>query len=95
MPDLPAMMSESQGGSPKVGTRSQRVVISLDDRQLGALKWIAQKKGMSMSQVLKQAIELEGYLLDRQEQGARIVVEDRWGRKEQLRPSASKMLFQT
>jgi hypothetical protein len=86
MPDLQAMTSASQVVSPEVDTRAKRVAISLDECQLDALKWIAQKKRMSMSQVLKQAIELEGYLLDRQEQGARIFVEDCWGRKEQLRP---------
>jgi len=64
----------------------RKVSISLDDRQLGALRWIAQAKGIPMSQVIQQAIELEGYLLDRRQQGARVIVEDNFGRKEELRP---------
>ena len=64
----------------------RKVSISLDDRQLGALRWIAQAKGIPMSQVIQQAIELEGYLLDRRLQGARVIVEDNFGRKEELRP---------
>ena len=64
----------------------RKVSISLDDRQLGALRWIAQAKGIPMSQVIQQAIELEGYLLDRRQQGARVILEDNFGRKEELRP---------
>lgn len=66
--------------------QTRKVTVDLDERQLQALRWIAQQKGIKMSQALKQAIELEGYLLDKREQGARIIVEDRWGRKEELLP---------
>lgn len=68
------------------GTTSRKVAISLDDRQLGALRWIAEAKGISMSEAIQQAIELEGYLLDRRQQGVRIILEDSVGRKEELRP---------
>ena len=71
---------------PQRASSSRKVTISLDDRQLGALRWIAQAKGIPMSQVIQQAIELEGYLLDRRQQGARVIVEDNFGRKEELRP---------
>ncbi len=66
--------------------RIRRVTIELDDRQLGALRWIAEKKGIRMSEALRQAIELEGYLLDKREQGGRVIVEDRLGRREELLP---------
>jgi len=39
-----------------------------------------------MSKVIQQAIELEGYLLDRRQQGARVIVQDSFGRKEELIP---------
>ena len=83
---LKTMTSTSQPSEPQGATPSRKVTISLDDRQLGALRWIAQAKGIPMSQVIQQAIELEGFLLDRRQQGARIIVEDNFGRKVELRP---------
>jgi len=78
------MTSTSQPSRLQAATPSRKVTISLDDRQLGALRWIAQTKGIPMSQVAQQAIELEGYLLDRRQQGARLIVQDSLGRKEEL-----------
>lgn len=63
-----------------------RVTVELDERQLRALRWIAQQKSMKMSQALKHAIELQGFLLDRRQQGARILVESPFGQKEELLP---------
>ena len=83
---LKTMTSTSQPSEPQGATPSRKVTISLDDRQLGALRWIAQTKGIPMSQVVQQAIELEGYLLDRRQQGARLIVQDSFGRKEELIP---------
>ena len=83
---LETMTSTSQPQQAEKAAPRRKVSISLDDRQLGALRWIAQSKGIPMSQVIQQAIELEGYLLDRRQQGARIIVEDNFGRKVELRP---------
>lgn len=58
-----------------------RVTVELDERQLRALRWIAQQKRIKMSQALKYAIEPEGYLLDRHQQGAHILVESPFGKK--------------
>ena len=83
---LDSMTITSQPQRAEAAVPRRKVSISLDDRQLGALRWIAQAKGIPMSQVIQQAIELEGYLLDRRQQGARVIVEDNFGRKEELRP---------
>ena len=80
------MTSTSQPSQPQAAHPGRKVTISLDDRQLGALRWIAQTKGIPMSKVIQQAIELEGYLLDRRQQGARVIVQDSFGRKEELIP---------
>ena len=80
------MSITSQPQRAEKAVPSRKVTISLDDSQLGALRWIAQAKGIAMSQVIQQAIELEGYLLDRRQQGARVIVEDNFGGKVKLRP---------
>lgn len=47
-----ALLITSQPQRAEEAVPRRKVSISLDDRQLGALRWIAQAKGIPMSQLI-------------------------------------------
>jgi hypothetical protein len=54
---------------------TKRVNVNLDPKTLQSLQWIAQKRGISMTEVIKRAIDLEGFVLSENEQGSRLLIE--------------------
>lgn len=49
-----------------------------------ALEWIANKRGVTLGEVIRQAISREKYLTEEVERGSSIMVEEKGGRLKQL-----------
>ena len=63
-----------------------KVSLDFTERQLGALKWISDVRNEKMSESLSRSIETLGFLVDAQQQGRRILIEDKTGKQEILVP---------
>ena len=63
-----------------------KVSLDFTERQLGALKWISDVRNEKMSESLSRSIETLGFLVDAQQQGRRILIEDKMGKQEILVP---------
>jgi hypothetical protein len=49
-----------------------------------ALEWMAAKKGVTLGEVIRQAISREKYLTDEIDRGSSIIIEEKSGRIKQL-----------
>jgi hypothetical protein len=49
-----------------------------------ALEWIANKKGVTLGEVIRQAITHEKFLTEEVDRGSAIIIEDKSGRLKQL-----------
>jgi hypothetical protein len=63
-----------------------RVNVNFSPQAYDTLEKLAQSRGTSMSEVLRDAIALEGWFEDRQREGARILVERNGRVRELVRP---------
>lgn len=58
---------------------TKRVNVNLDPKTLQSLQWIAQKRGISMTEAIKRAIDLENFVLGEGEEGSRFLIERKDG----------------
>lgn len=56
-----------------------KISANLSDVVVGALKEIAEKKGVSITEALRQAISHEKYFLDAAERHEKVLLEDKSG----------------
>lgn len=53
----------------------QKVTVSLTGEAIGAIKAIASRRGVSMSDALRQAIGTEKFLVEERDRGSKILIE--------------------
>lgn len=56
-------------------TSKQKVTVSLTGEAIGAIKEIASRRGISMSDALRQAIGTEKFLVEEHDKGSKILIE--------------------
>lgn len=66
--------------------RTHRFTVNFSGDAYQALEHLAERKGKSMSEVLRDAIALEKWFQDTIEAGAKVLVEDHSGRVREVVP---------
>ena len=64
--------------------KTVKISANLSIEVVDTLKSIARKQGISMTEALRRAIGTEKFLLDSEEEGSKILIEDREKRIRQL-----------
>jgi hypothetical protein len=79
-------MATDDSRSPNEETQDEFVKISanLPASVVKILRQVAKMKGTSMTEVLRHAISLEAFLLEKEREGSKIIVEDKGRKKTQL-----------
>jgi hypothetical protein len=79
-------MAQDNSTSPEADTQDEFVKISanLPASVVNTLRQVAKMKGTSMTEVLRHAIGLEAFLLEKDRQGSKIIVEEKDKTKTQL-----------
>ncbi len=79
----PPVSAEITSGSAAAVSTTRRVTVNFSNSTYEMLSDLAEHKGISMSEALRQAISLQDYIANAQEDGARILI-DRKGQISEL-----------
>jgi hypothetical protein len=82
-----AAIRTSTSAKPAAPTRTQvpeKLTLRLAPDVRVALEWIANKKGVTLGEAIRQAIGREKFLQEEVERGSAILIEEKGGRLKQL-----------
>lgn len=75
---IPAAPASERTGVP------EKITLRLAPDVRVALEWMASKKGVTLAEVIRQAISREKFLTEEVDRGSSIVIEEKSGRIKQL-----------